>query len=208
MKKVCLDTNILVWGVKETANAGQEINIPRAKFLFEYFDAKKITVVIPSLVLGELLSNVTDVDEAERIFDYISANFEILQHDVLSARVFARKRIQLDAKNIKQYLQENHVPKCRMINDLNICSMAIASECDGIFTNNLRDFQKFMDGEIPIYDIEHSDVLKAQLEAENLASPKSKQDTGQGNLFEGGFGLGNTDDDDDEPTEIKLNIPL
>lgn len=200
MKKVCLDTNILVWGVKETANAGQEKNIPRAKFLFEYFDAKKITVIVPSLVLGELMGNVTDDDEREKIFDYISKNFQVVMHDTVASIEFAKMRVSLDAKNIKQYANTNSIPKCRMINDYNICSVAVADGCDAIFTHNLKDFEKFIDGKMPIYDIEHSDVLKAQFDAENESQ---KPPPAQGDLFEYLHNYKDDEDDEAEQPEVK-----
>ncbi len=162
MKKVCVDTNMLVWYVKRTATDGQEENVEKADILFQYFIDKKIKVVVPSLVVGELMCNVPDDEEREKIFDFIQESFEIIQHDVLSAREFSRLRITLDRKAAKIFAKEAEIPNCRMLNDHNICAVAMSNNCDAIFSHNLKDFDKFNNGEIPIYTLDFVEVIKAE----------------------------------------------
>lgn len=159
MKKVCVDTNMLIWHLKRQATKGQEGNIEKSDRLFAYFQKKGIIIVVPSLVVGELMCNVTDEDERERIFDFISSHFEIVPHDTKAARVFSRLRITLDRNTIKEHADQNNIPKCRMVNDHNICAVAIASDCNAIFSHNLKDFDKFNNGEIPIYTLDFVDTI-------------------------------------------------
>lgn len=157
---------MLVWYVKREATIGQESFIAKADELFNYFESEKIRVVVPSLVVGELMCNVADETKREEIFDFISDNFEIIQHDVLSAREFARLRISSDRESAKAYANSNSIPKCRMINDHNICAVALSNKCDAIFSHNLKDFEKFNNGEIPIYTLDYVDTIKANNDRE------------------------------------------
>ena len=162
MKKVCVDTNILIWYIKKECTKGQEDMLEKAEYLFDYFERSEILIVIPSLVVAELLGNVEDEEKREEFFDYITANFEIAQHDIVSARKYIKLRLELSKKNAKSYASSNGIPKCQMINDYNICSVAISSGCDAIFSHNLQDFEKFANHEIDIFTLDYVDELKAQ----------------------------------------------
>lgn len=162
MKKVCVDTNILVWYIKRLATKGQEDYIQKADYLFEYFEKKNITIVIPSIVLAELLGSMEDEDIRDHYFDYMNENFEIAQYDIVSARIYADLRVKLSETNAKSYAHENNIPKCMMINDYNICAVALSSGCDAIFSHNLKDFEKFIDHQIPIFTLDYVDKLKAE----------------------------------------------
>lgn len=53
MKRVCLDNNILIWGVRRRATGGQEGHIPRAVALFEELDESGARIIVPTPVLSE-----------------------------------------------------------------------------------------------------------------------------------------------------------
>lgn len=163
MRKACIDTNILGWFVKGYTSDDDEVKLEKSRFLFEWLEEQQVNVVIPSLVVGEMMSDVEDEGERERISDFVSANFEVLQHDIMSARQFAGMRIELDKKNVKQYRHQNNVPKCRMINDYNICSVALSNNCDVIFTNNTKDFEVFLNDKIPVFSLDYVDIIKKDI---------------------------------------------
>jgi len=50
---VCLDTQVLIWGIQERAKSGQEEMIQRAKYLFSKFTHAKTKVLLPSIVVGD-----------------------------------------------------------------------------------------------------------------------------------------------------------
>lgn len=198
MKKVCVDTNMLIWYIKRQCTQGQEDCLVKAEYLFNYFQDKNIEVVIPSLVVAELLGNVEDEDEREGYFDYMSENFQIAQHDVLSARKFAELRLKLTKANEANYAKGN-TPKCQITNDYNICSVALSSGCDAIFSHNLKDFEKFVEHQIPIYTLDYVEELKRQDEAFKLSQ---RNNNIQVSLFH------NQDKEDkgndDEDMEVKI----
>lgn len=165
---------MLIWYVKRQCTAGQEDCLDKAEYLFNYFEKNNIIVVIPSLAVGELLGNVEDDEEREEYFDYINSNFEIAQHDIVSARKFVELRLKLTRANAQSYAKSIGVPKCQMTNDYNICAVAIAHGCDAIFSHNLKDFERFADHQIPIYTLDYVDYLKSEAERFN---PQSSQIT-------------------------------
>ncbi|MCF6133443.1 type II toxin-antitoxin system VapC family toxin [Flavobacterium wongokense] len=202
MKRVCVDTNMLIWYIKRQCTEGQEDCLVKAEWLFNYFERKKIDVVIPSIVVAELLAHVEDEEEREGYFDFINDNFEVAQHDIRSARKYVKLMQQLIANNAGDYAKDKGVKKFQLTNDYNICSVALSSDCDAIFSHNLKDFEQFANHQIPIFTLDYVDVLKREEEAEDLASPKSKHNPDQVNIFD----IFNDDDDedDDEHKEVKI----
>ena len=158
MKKVCVDSNFLVWAIKERATLGQEHLIPLAKKIVDYFDLHKIEIIVPSLVVAELLSDIENDEVRDTLADVISNNFNIIHYDVLCAKEFASLRVKMDKDLIKEHRVENSITQSRLKNDYNICASAIAKKCDAIITNNKKDFVKYSAGKIPIYTIE--DMVK------------------------------------------------
>lgn len=55
IQPVCLDTNILIWGIQNKASAGQEQMLERTRLFLKDLDESKAKIIIPSLVIGELL---------------------------------------------------------------------------------------------------------------------------------------------------------
>ena len=202
MKRVCVDTNMLIWYIKRQCSEGQEDFLDKAEWLFKYFERKKIDVVIPSLVVAELLAHVENDEEREGYFDYINTHFEIAQHDIKSARKYVQLMQQLIANNANDYAKDKGVKRFQLTNDYNICSVALSSDCDAIFSHNLKDFEQFANHQIPIYTLDYVNILKEEEEAENLANPKSKHNPEQVNLFD----LMNDDDEDDEDMDEHKEI--
>jgi predicted nucleic acid-binding protein len=188
MKKVCVDTNMLIWYIKKQCTQGQEDCLEKAEYLFDYLSSKGITTVIPSIVLAELLGTVDDDDLRETYFDFISANFEIVQFDILSSRKFIELKVKQQRNNADIYAKGGSKAKCEITNDQNICASAIASGCDTIFSHNLKDFEKFAGGQIQILTLDYVEVLKR--EAANNPRPE------QVSLFD--FAKDDDEDEDDD----------
>ena len=94
MNRICIDTDILGWAIKGYTSDGDDSKIEKARQLIKYFKDEKSTILIPSIVVGELMSDVSDEDERERISDYISENFYVAQYDIITARIFADIRVK------------------------------------------------------------------------------------------------------------------
>jgi len=55
---VCVDTHVLIWGIKKEASPGQEAMIPRAERYLENLESEGATIMVPAVVLAEVLAKV------------------------------------------------------------------------------------------------------------------------------------------------------
>jgi predicted nucleic acid-binding protein len=119
-------------------------------------------VIIPAIVLAEMLCDLPSKKEREDAVSYISTSYEVMEFDVMCSLEFSRLRIIYDEKNKEQFAHPENTPKCKVLNDYLICASAIEKDCDAIFTNNEKDFEKFANNEIPIYSLKHVDTIKEE----------------------------------------------
>ena len=208
MNRVCIDTDILGWAIKGYTSDGQDQKIVKAKQLIEFLSQEKITVLIPSIVVAELLSDVEDEDEREKICDYLSKYFFVLQFDIVTARVFAEIRIKKakEKQQLKEHRNKNNVPRCKMKNDWNICAIALSNRCDTIFTNNVDDFQAFAGDLINVKSLDFVDEIMEQRRVEEIrqkefdAEREKENSGGQVKLFPESLDKpSNIDDSEDVP---------
>ena len=55
---VCLDTMILIWGVKRESTPGQELKIKNAVAFLKDLEEQGAQIIIPAPVLAEVLTRV------------------------------------------------------------------------------------------------------------------------------------------------------
>jgi len=67
MKKniICLDTNILVWGIQQVALPQYQDRIERTQLLFQQLHQDKAEIIIPSVVLSEFLMGIEKIEVAK-----------------------------------------------------------------------------------------------------------------------------------------------
>lgn len=59
---ICIDTHILIWGVKRQAEPNQQQLIERAEHFLEKCKSDGTRIILPSLVLGEVLAGTLPAD--------------------------------------------------------------------------------------------------------------------------------------------------
>ena len=84
----CLDTHVLIWGIKKQANPTQQNMIDRAARFIQWLEKEKHTVIIPAPVLGELLMKIP-VEQHQNFISQFSKNFIIAPFDAHAASQFA-----------------------------------------------------------------------------------------------------------------------
>lgn len=90
VKKICLDTNFLIWAIKKEANAGQEYRLETAASLLRVLKAQgsALTLIIPSVVLMEYLMPVPE-NLHQQLMKTLSAGFNLVSFDAASAKASA-----------------------------------------------------------------------------------------------------------------------
>jgi predicted nucleic acid-binding protein len=108
---VCLDTNIVIWGILGQGKAEDELKREKAVYLLEMLQQQNDRVLLPTIVLAEVVAKVSPPDRAE-VVSKLSSACEIVPFDAGSAmefstvrtvgmkkksREFPRKEISLDS---------------------------------------------------------------------------------------------------------------
>jgi predicted nucleic acid-binding protein len=108
---VCLDTNIVIWGILGEGKAEDELKREKAVHLLEMLQQRDDRVLLPAIVLAEVVAKVSPPDR-EEVVSKLSSACEIVPFDAGSAlefgtvravgmkkksREFPRKEISLDS---------------------------------------------------------------------------------------------------------------
>lgn len=106
MKNICIDNHILIWGIREYAEPGQEDMIPRTKDFFQEYKKNHVKIMVPSVVLAELLTAVDPKFHA-MIHNLIGSSFQIPPFDSAASTVFAKLwQERRDSGKIEQIRKE------------------------------------------------------------------------------------------------------
>ncbi len=160
MGLVCLDTHLLIWGVKEEAEAGQESMIPKTKAFLKHLDRSGDKVAIPSIVLGEFLMRVPADDHAQ-IINYLTRKFIILPCDLIAASMFARIwRSKQDDNTYDRLREDFSASREELKADCFIVATAVAHNASCIYSYDPK-LAKFAEGYIEVKEMPN---LPVQLE--------------------------------------------
>ncbi len=126
---VCLDTHILIWGIKREASPGQEPEIERAARFLQWLENKRHTVLIPSPVLGEFLMRVPPQAHSN-VLSLFHAHFIVPPYDALCASQFAR------IWQHKNGLKSGELSRREIKVDSMIVAVAIVQQAEAIYSND------------------------------------------------------------------------
>lgn len=89
MSIICLDTQILIWAIKEETESDQEDMIYRSKALIERLDKTGKRLLIPSIVIGEFLIRMPS-ETHQTTTNLIQRNFMVASFDIRAASHYAK----------------------------------------------------------------------------------------------------------------------
>jgi predicted nucleic acid-binding protein len=152
MKQVCLDSHVLIWGVQEQAEPGQEEMSSRAKALIDHCKKNHIQMMVPALVVGELLTAIEPRYHAA-FLNLLNSSFVILPYDGAAAAVFARLwRERKNSAAIDRIRPDSQAIPRELKADCMIVATGIAHKATTIYSHDDR-LKKFANGLIDILDI-------------------------------------------------------
>lgn len=163
---ICLDSNILIWGVRKESSPGQEDNIEYAKYFLEDLKKRGVTIIIPTPVLAEILIPVPK-NLRNGIISDLSSFTRIEGFDLSASLKFAELFANLKKQDIESYKKETTKTRNALKIDLMVISIAIIKKCKIIYTGNIKEYKKLAIGE----EIEILDMPKHSFER-NLEFPK------------------------------------
>ena len=90
-RTVCLDTNIIIWGILGEGRSGDKNKKERAEYLLQHLEGEKARVVIPAIILAEVTAKMREEDKQELVNALIK-HIEIIDFCTKSALEYASVR--------------------------------------------------------------------------------------------------------------------
>lgn len=150
--KICIDTNILIWGVKERCTPGQEDMIERARLFLDSLD--DYDVYVNSITIAELLCGIEDEAKANELKTILLKRFKIINFNTNSATIFAKlyskknNHIEILNEIDKNYHKSRQAIKV----DYQIIATAISNNCEHLYSHD-KGLSTFADGKIEVKEI-------------------------------------------------------
>ena len=131
MSFVCLDTNVLIWGIKRQASAAQAEMIPRTRRFLDSLHKQQIRAVVPAVVVAELLMPLP-LEEHNNFVADMSQQFIVPPFDSLVASFLAKV---WQAKKGQRDIQRNEIKYDSMVI---ATALALKASCIYSHDPNLR----------------------------------------------------------------------
>ena len=138
----CIDSSVIIWGIKKQASTGQEDMIARAENFFEKADKFNDEIIVPSIVLAEILAP-EPVEARVRYLEIISKHFIVVDFESRAALKYA-ELMHGRFPDIKKLSEENNISRQKMKADHMIVAVAIVNNANCIYSTDsgLRTFGK------------------------------------------------------------------
>ena len=144
---VCIDTHVLIWGIKKDSVPSQRMMIDRTKNFLEWLQNEQQRIIVPAPVLGEFLMRIP-FDEHSKITQEIQSRFMVLPYDAASASLYAH----IWQKNKNNGLPSVNTGREKMKTDSMIVAIAVANKARILYSED-PDIQKFAKGFIETRNI-------------------------------------------------------
>jgi predicted nucleic acid-binding protein len=146
----CIDSNIIIWGIKKQSSEGQEEMIGRAESFFRKVDEFNDFVIVPSIVIAEILAP-EPIEIRAKYLEVINKSFIVAPFDTRAALKYA-EIMNGRFETVKKIADEENIPRQKMKADHMIIAIAIVNNANCIYStdNGLKSFAK---GYINIQDL-------------------------------------------------------
>ena len=152
MKLVCVDTHILIWGIREHVEDGQESMVYRTKAFFEWCKSNNTTIMVPSVVVGELLTAIESNHHA-MVINLLETGFDIPSYDAKSAALFARLWREKKKSGLVGEIQSNlQATRQELKADCMIVATAISRNAEVIYSHDAK-LKSFANGNIKVHEL-------------------------------------------------------
>lgn len=148
---VCIDTHILVWGVRRVAEPGQEIMIERAEHFLDRCLKDGVKVLLPAIVLGELVAG-TPPDVATALARTMQKRFMVAPFDARAAEEFGRMWHRWKENHPDSKVREWESSRQKFRLDHMILATAITRGAWCIYSHD-PDVRKLSDERIEVFDL-------------------------------------------------------
>ena len=146
---LCIDSMVIVWGIKKKPTDGQESMIGAAEYFFEWADQQEHEIIIPTVVLAEVLAPET-LEMREQYLHVIEEAFLIKNFDIRAALKYAQM-LNSRFEVVKNIASEQNVTRQRMKIDHIIIATAMVNSAHAIVSYD-GPLKKFAEGFINVIE--------------------------------------------------------
>lgn len=151
MSVVCLDTQVLIWAIKEEAEPGQEEMIWRSKALINRLEKSNKKLLIPSVVVGEFLVRIP-TENHQKTINLIDRLFMVAEYDVRAAAFYAKIWRAKQDSAVLEELKNSGKTRQELKADRMIVATALASGAECIYSHD-KGVRLFGEGFIDVQEI-------------------------------------------------------
>jgi|SRR5690554_1571011 len=152
MKQIVFDTHILIWGIKEEAKPDQEEMIERTRQFIEQCLAKGTRILVPSVVVGELLTAV-EMRSHVMTLNLLQSAFIVPPYDAAASAIFARLwQKKQESGAIDKIRRELGATRQELKADCMIVATAVAQKADALYSHDAK-LARFASDEIKILEV-------------------------------------------------------
>ncbi len=181
MRRVCIDTMILSWGIKKKADPTQQHMIPWAEAFLRGLEKQETMILVPSVILHELLVPIPPDLYAEFLRRF-TKGWMVVPYDLVAARWSA----QVWAKNGPEYsgeLARDH-PELPFVRrtlkaDCMIIGTALAQKANCIYSHDEKHVVRLAKDFIDVRQMD--DNLELDLKVTDTEDDQNENENGEDN---------------------------
>lgn len=157
---LCLDSMVLVWGIKKSPTVGQESMVRLAEHFFDWADRHEHELIIPTVVLAEVLAPEPP-DKREQYLHVIEEAFLVKNFDIRAALKYAQM-LHSRFEEVKNLATEQNVTRQRMKIDHIIIATAMVNNANAIVSYD-TPLKKFSEGFINVIQFPNPPAAEMRL---------------------------------------------
>jgi len=152
MPLVCLDTQVIIWGIKEQATSGQEDMVAKAKAFIESLDGDEVQALIPAMVVAELLMKIP-YSLHPMVNNLFQQSFIVAPFDLQASSIFGKIWQENKEDGLTEKLMESEsASRSELKTDCFIVATAVAQGAECIYSHDVK-LAKYAAGHIQVREI-------------------------------------------------------
>jgi predicted nucleic acid-binding protein len=152
MKQLVVDTHILIWGIKEQAEPGQEEMIERARQFIDQCKTEGTHILVPSVVVGELLTAI-EAQFHPMTLNLLQSAFVVPPYDAAASAIFARLwQKKQESGEIEKIRRELSATRQELKADCMIVATAVAQRANALYSHDAK-LASFAAGEMTVLEV-------------------------------------------------------
>lgn len=155
----CIDSHIFVWGIKKQASDHELHRIDEARDFLQWIDRNDHTLMVPSVVIAECLSQ-EPIESHASILKIVYETCMVVNFDERAAMKYAEILNQDKWKAAKEKAKQNGIARELMKIDYQIVACALANGANRIYSYD-EGLRKFADG---LIDVQPMPAISKQTE--------------------------------------------